>query len=80
MPACKKCSRPFELPPSALNKVFCSCGCRDAWHSEERRAVADELRARRSAKAQQALAELVAPAELLPAPLVLEKEREDDIT
>jgi hypothetical protein len=58
---CDKCTRPFEVPPSALNKRFCSAGCRDAWHSEERKAVAEELRRRRTDAANAALGELLAP-------------------
>lgn len=58
---CKKCTRPFELPPSALNKVFCSARCRDLWHSEQRKEVAEELRQRRTEAGQQTLEELIAP-------------------
>lgn len=63
MRQCDKCTKPFEVPPSALNKRFCSARCRDLWHAQQRREVAEELQRRRQASATSDLAEVIATGE-----------------
>lgn len=45
--ACAHCSRPFQLPATAEHKRFCSVGCRQKWHSDQRQEGLRLLRERR---------------------------------
>lgn len=33
---CDNCGKPIVIPPSALNKRFCSASCRMEWHQKQR--------------------------------------------